>query len=201
MNTSQQKTASANSPLAATVFFIINILLFPITFIGYVLYVGYLFLFGRMPGVSLTAQGPLSARWTQHIFGVREDEAANRLMTQDEFLVYGPERLAVRFWNKEPLALAPKRPVVAGVPLAGQSQDAGETSRFFVVFRGVRIGSEAVTVSRASGTFTITLSGYAISTTTTFVVAAPRSTTNVVRPSPSGAVMVRIQKVATTMSF
>ena len=49
--------------------------------------------------------------------------------------------------------------MLAAVPLAGQSQDAGETSRFFVVFRGVRIGSEAVTVSRASGTFTITSRG------------------------------------------
>ena len=111
MNTSQQKTASANSPLAATVFFIINILLFPITFIGYVLYVGYLFLFGRMPGVSLTAQGPLSARWTQHIFGVREDEAASRLMTAMPgffapgwYLVTAPTLLAHRLTGYVPKA-------------------------------------------------------------------------------------------------
>jgi methyltransferase (TIGR00027 family) len=68
-------------PLAAAAYYIINIILFPVTLIGYVLYVGYLYLFGRTPGVSTTAQGPLSARWAQHHLGVREDEAANRLMT------------------------------------------------------------------------------------------------------------------------
>ena len=57
MNTSNPKAASSNSSLANVVFVIINILLFPITLIGYVLYVGYLYLFGRTPGVSMTAQG------------------------------------------------------------------------------------------------------------------------------------------------
>lgn len=31
-------------------------------------------------GVSTSAQGPLSARWTMHDFGVRDDEAADRLL-------------------------------------------------------------------------------------------------------------------------
>ncbi len=80
MNKTIHKTTSAHSPIAAVVFSIINILFLPITLIGSVIVVGKLFLVGRGSGVSTTAQGPLSARWTQHQFGVREDEAANRLM-------------------------------------------------------------------------------------------------------------------------
>lgn len=75
-----RKAVSARDRIAAAVFYLINILLFPVTLLGYVFYVAYLFLFGRIPGVSTTAQGPLSARWTQHNLGVREDEPANRLM-------------------------------------------------------------------------------------------------------------------------
>ena len=111
MNTSHQKTASSNSLLAHAVCVVINILLFPITLIGYVLYVGYLYLFGRTPGVSMTAQGPLSARWSQHIFGVREDEAASRLMTAlpgffapGWYLVAGPLLLAHRLTGYVPKA-------------------------------------------------------------------------------------------------
>lgn len=80
MNTNNLRKPSAHSPIAAVLFSIINILFLPITLLGYVLVVGKLFLVGRTSGVSTTAQGPLSARWTQHNFGVREDEAANRLM-------------------------------------------------------------------------------------------------------------------------
>jgi pimeloyl-ACP methyl ester carboxylesterase len=55
-------------------------------------------------------------------------------------------------------------PVLAGLTMlaaapAAQTADPGETSHFFIVFRGVRIGSEVVTVSRTAGTFTITSRG------------------------------------------
>lgn len=110
MNAPHQETASPNSPLAAAVFCLINILLFPITLIGYVLHLGYLF-FKRQPGVSITAQGPLSARWTQHHFGLREDEAASRLMASlldffplGWYLTAGPMLLAHRLTGYVPKA-------------------------------------------------------------------------------------------------
>jgi hypothetical protein len=55
------------------------VVLFPVTLVGFVIWVGKL-LIARTPGVSTTAQGPLSARWTMHVLGVREDEAANRML-------------------------------------------------------------------------------------------------------------------------
>jgi hypothetical protein len=64
---------------AAFAFYAISVVLFPITLLGYVIWVGKLVI-GKSPGVSTTAQGPLSARWTMHNLGVREDEAANRLL-------------------------------------------------------------------------------------------------------------------------
>jgi hypothetical protein len=45
--------------VAATVFYILSVLLFPITLLGYVIWTGSL-LAGRGSGVSATAQGPLS---------------------------------------------------------------------------------------------------------------------------------------------
>jgi methyltransferase (TIGR00027 family) len=80
LNENDQKVVSASGPIAATVFYILNILLFPITLLGYVIWIGKAYLTGRKSGVSMTAQGPLSARWAQHNLGVREDEPANRLM-------------------------------------------------------------------------------------------------------------------------
>ncbi len=64
----------------AAVFYLLNILLFPVTLIGYVIWVGKSLRIGRGSGVSATAQGPLFARFCQHKLGVREDEPANRLM-------------------------------------------------------------------------------------------------------------------------
>jgi hypothetical protein len=50
--------------IAATVYYIISILLFPIPLLGYVIWAGKGFLKGSPPGG--TAQGPLSARWAMH---------------------------------------------------------------------------------------------------------------------------------------
>jgi methyltransferase (TIGR00027 family) len=65
--------------VAAGVFYILNVLLFPVTLLGYVIWTGSL-LVRRGSGVSATAQGPLSARWFEHHLGTRKDEPADRLM-------------------------------------------------------------------------------------------------------------------------
>ena len=64
---------------AAIVYYALMVVLLPVTLAGFVIWVGKL-LIGKTPGVSTTAQGPLAARWTMHNFGVREDDAANRLL-------------------------------------------------------------------------------------------------------------------------
>ena len=64
---------------AAFAYYALMVVLFPVTLVGFVIWVGKL-LFVKTPGISTTAQGPLSARWTMHNLGVREDEAANRLL-------------------------------------------------------------------------------------------------------------------------
>jgi methyltransferase (TIGR00027 family) len=75
------RIASKNNPLAAIIFYIITVLFLPITVLGYVYYIVYAFIPKKgSQGVSTTAQGPLSARWMQHLLGVRKDEAAKRLM-------------------------------------------------------------------------------------------------------------------------
>jgi O-methyltransferase involved in polyketide biosynthesis len=51
----------------------------PVILVGYLVWVGKLFAAGRS-GVSVTAQGPLSARFSEHNFGTRQDEAADRLL-------------------------------------------------------------------------------------------------------------------------
>jgi len=66
--------------IAATVYYIISIVLFPVSLLGYLIWVGKGFVRGNPSGVSVTAQGPLSARWAMHNLGARHDEAANRLM-------------------------------------------------------------------------------------------------------------------------
>ena len=71
---------SIEAVIAAFVSTLINIVLFPVTFFGYIIWVGKLILTGRPSGVSTSAQGPLSARWTQHNMGIRKDEASNRLL-------------------------------------------------------------------------------------------------------------------------
>jgi methyltransferase (TIGR00027 family) len=63
----------------ATAFYVLNIVLFPITLLGYVLWTGSLLLRQR-GGVSATALGPLSARWFAHSLGTRPDEPAARLL-------------------------------------------------------------------------------------------------------------------------
>ena len=111
MNESSQNIVSARNPLAATVFYIINVLLFPVTLLGYVIWVGKILLAGRSSGVSGTAQGPLSVRWFEHNLGARQDEPANRLMLVlpgisplGVWLAAGPMLLAHRLTGYVPKA-------------------------------------------------------------------------------------------------
>ena len=60
-------------------FYLLCTLMSPVILVGYLVWVGKLFAAGRS-GVSVTAQGPLSARFSEHNFGTRQDEAADRLM-------------------------------------------------------------------------------------------------------------------------
>jgi methyltransferase (TIGR00027 family) len=64
---------------AAVAYYALMVVLFPVTLLGFVIWIGKL-LIARTPGVSTTAQGPLSARWTMHMLGVREDEPANMML-------------------------------------------------------------------------------------------------------------------------
>jgi methyltransferase (TIGR00027 family) len=69
-----------NSVIATIAFYALYILLFPLTAAGYVLWVIKAYGARRTSSVSATAQAPLLARWFQHNFGTRLDEASNRLM-------------------------------------------------------------------------------------------------------------------------
>ena len=79
MNKIDQKTVSTRGSIAIAVYYLLNILLFPITLIGYVL-MTVSFIAGRKSGVSGTALAPLTGRWLLHNLGSRQDEPANRLM-------------------------------------------------------------------------------------------------------------------------
>ena len=60
-------------------FYLLCTLMSPVIVVGYLVWLGKLFAAGRS-GVSATAQGPLSARFSEHNFGTRQDDAADRLM-------------------------------------------------------------------------------------------------------------------------
>ncbi|MCL4486995.1 MAG: class I SAM-dependent methyltransferase [Chloroflexi bacterium] len=69
-----------SNTVRAIVYGILNVLLFPVTLIGYVIWVGKILVSGRRSGVSSTAQAPLVGRWGLHNLGTRRDEASNRLL-------------------------------------------------------------------------------------------------------------------------
>jgi hypothetical protein len=84
--------------IAAGVFYILSVLLFPVTLLGYVIWTGSL-LVRRGSGVSATAQGPLSARWFEHHLGTRKDEPADRLIPPGENHTLGQETEGKRAWG------------------------------------------------------------------------------------------------------
>jgi methyltransferase (TIGR00027 family) len=96
--------------VAAIIFYIVCVLLFPAMFVAYVPWAVKLYA-GRTSGVSGTAQGPLSARWFQHRLGTRRDEPAHRLLMVlpgvsplAVRLVFGPMLLANRLSGYVPQA-------------------------------------------------------------------------------------------------
>src|SRR4029450_12762824 len=119
-----QRVVPRRDPIAAFVFYVVCVLLFPATLVGYVLWVGKAYA-GRKSGVSRTAQGPLSARWFMHRLGTRRDKPAHRLLMVlpgvsplAVWLVFGPMLLANRLSGYVPPAF--RYPFVGDVFLQNQ---------------------------------------------------------------------------------
>jgi len=112
---------------AALAFNALSILMFPVMLVGYVIWVGGIMLRRQGSGVSATAQGPLTVRYTEHNVGTREDEAANRLLP----VVPSVPRLALQLTSK-PLFLAHRLtgyvPKTFRYPFEGQVAPAVEAS-------------------------------------------------------------------------
>ncbi len=79
MNKPNRKRISTTTS-AAIGFGLLSLLMSPVSAIGYVLWIVKGILLSNEPGVSSTAQGPLTARYALHKAGIREDEAAARLL-------------------------------------------------------------------------------------------------------------------------
>jgi methyltransferase (TIGR00027 family) len=97
------KSKADSKSVSAAIFYILTIILFPVSLLGYVITVIGMYLSGRGSGVSKTAQGLLSARYLQHLLGVRQDDASYRLMKimpgtpyPGLILAFGPLLLAHR---------------------------------------------------------------------------------------------------------
>ena len=69
-----------NDPAAVFVYYLLTLVLFPVSLIGYVLQSAAVYV-RRTSDVSVMAQAPLTARWLQHKLGTRLDEPVNRMMT------------------------------------------------------------------------------------------------------------------------
>jgi methyltransferase (TIGR00027 family) len=80
MHENEHQVVVARSRIAAPAFTVLSVLLFPVTLLGSLIWVGKTLLTGRGSGVSRTAQGPLSIRWYMHQLGTRPDEPSHRLL-------------------------------------------------------------------------------------------------------------------------
>lgn len=117
-------------------YYLISIVLFPVTLLGYVLWVGKGLLTWGKSGVSGTAQGPLAVRYTMDGFGIRPDQAAHRLLS---LLPGGPGgTLAVAGW---PMFLAHRLtgfvPRTYRYPYEGEVPPQHEASARVTFFDGV----------------------------------------------------------------
>jgi hypothetical protein len=104
----------------------------PVILVGYLVWVGKLFAAGRS-GVSVTAQGPLSARFSEHNFGTRQDEAADRLLRA----LPGVPRLGLRLTTGPVLLAYRYRVRAAGfpIPLRGRGASSVRGVGAHLVFR------------------------------------------------------------------
>jgi methyltransferase (TIGR00027 family) len=69
----------SGSPIAATIFWLIVIVLWPLLVAGYVLTVVKLLVYSRRTGASATVLASFNTRWMQHMLGTRRDEPVARL--------------------------------------------------------------------------------------------------------------------------
>ncbi len=74
-----ERAGSRRDPIAAFVYYLLLLLMSPLTVIGYVIQTAAI-PGRRKAGASVMAQAPLTARWLQHKLGTRSDEAVNRLI-------------------------------------------------------------------------------------------------------------------------
>ena len=95
--------------VAGAVFRLVQVVLAPFAFVGYILFVAKIVRYSRRSGVSATALAPLYTRWMQHQLGTRPDEACARLMRGlpnvsrlGLLLVTGPTRAAHRLTGYVP---------------------------------------------------------------------------------------------------
>ncbi|MCD4783982.1 MAG: SAM-dependent methyltransferase [Candidatus Eremiobacteraeota bacterium] len=68
------------------VFIIIQLVLLPLSIIGYVFMFVKVLLYSKKHGISATATNPLSSRWIYHIFGLRKDEATVKMISSLPFI-------------------------------------------------------------------------------------------------------------------
>ena len=111
-------------PSSGTVYSVITVLLFPVSLLGYVIWIGKGILPGSRSGVSFTAQSPLAARWAMHLMGTRRDEPADRLIP----LVPGIPSVARRLVS-EPALLAHR--VTGHVPKAFEYPFEGDVPKAY----------------------------------------------------------------------
>ncbi len=118
---------SSTSASAAIRFDLLTILMSPVIVVGYIIWIVKGVLLHGQSGVSVTAQGPLTARYSQHRLGVREDEAAARLLP----LLPGVPQLGLRM-ALEPLLLAHRLtgyvPKAMRYPFEGEVAESVEAS-------------------------------------------------------------------------
>jgi len=91
------------------VFLIIQLVLLPLTIIGYIFLVVKVMLYSKKYGISVTATNPLSARWFLHVLGKREDDTMVNMIsslpnmsTVGLWLIYGPAFIANRICGYTP---------------------------------------------------------------------------------------------------
>ena len=142
---------------AGVAFVFLCLLLSPSIVLGYVLWVAKLL--AARGSATGTAQGPLSARWMQHRLGVREDDAAARLLTRlptvspvAVWLVFGPMLLAHRVTGHVPATF--RYPFAGDVTIRNQAA-ARQTFYDGVVERALADVSQLVVLGAGFDTRTL----------------------------------------------
>lgn len=116
-----------HTTVAVIIFRLIQIVVFPIELVGYILFVSKAILFRRNSGVSMTALAPLYMRYVRHKLGTKLDEPGVRLMVA----LPNVSRLGIRLFTG-PTVLASHLtgyvPAVYRYPYAGKPSVQYESS-------------------------------------------------------------------------